>query len=382
VTVAPLLHPAPGLLERYTPGEGTLLASPRATLLLRGAAATVPPGPLATLPARAAATLAEAGPGAILSGAIPWDPAAPAHLVVAGAAEVAGPLHLWADDVAPVLAGTPRITPVPPPAAYVAAVTAGVGEIGAGALEKVVLARALDVVADAPIAVGALLRNLAAADPRALVFAVDLPGGGVLAGASPELLVRRHGGEAHALPLAGSAARHPDPVEDGRRAAALLRSAKDRAEHAVVVDAVAAALAPWCDALDVPAGPELVRTSTLWHLATPVRGRLADPATTSLDLAAALHPTPAVCGAPTAAARAAIARLEPFERGWYAGAVGWQDADGNGEWAVTIRCAEIRGSALRLWAGAGIVAASDPAAELAETEAKCRTLLAAMGLAA
>jgi isochorismate synthase len=182
--------------------------------------------------------------------------------------------------------------------------------------------------------------------------------------------------------MAGSVPRHPDPAQDAQRAAGLLRSAKDRDEHAVVADAVGAALAPLCSVLDVPAGPELYRTATMWHLASRVRGRLIDPSLGSLSLVAALHPTPAVCGTPAEAARQEIARLEALPRGFYSGAVGWQDASGDGEWAVTIRCGEVQGDTVRMWAGAGVVAASDPEAELAETTAKCATMLDALGLGA
>lgn len=227
------------------------------------------------------------------------------------------------------------------------------------------------------------MRRLAAADPWAHVYAVDLPGTAdaprTLVGASPETLVRRAGDTVESLPLAGSARRATDPVEDARRGADLLCSTKDRDEHAVVVEAISHALTPLCSSLEIPDGPELVRTRTMWHLATRVRGRLTDRTVTSLDLAAALHPTPAVCGTPRDRARSAIAALEPVDRGYYAGAVGWQNASGDGEWIVAIRCGEVEGDTMRLWAGAGLVEASDPEGELAETTAKFGTLLSAIG---
>ncbi|WP_432533773.1 isochorismate synthase [Kineococcus arenarius] len=278
------------------------------------------------------------------------------------------------------------VTPTPPEEGYAAAVTTALLRLRAedDELGKVVLGRLLDVQVPRPVDVRAVLTRLLAADPGAFVYAVDLPGAGpaprTLVGASPELLVARSGRRVTACPLAGSAPRCADPAEDRRRARALLASAKDLAEHAVVADAVRAALAPLCVDLDVPAEPGLRSSATMWHLATPVTGVLADPATTSLDLLAAMHPTPAVCGVPPAAARRAIADLEPFDRGYFTGAVGWCDADGDGEWAVTIRCAEVQGGSVRLFAGAGVVAASDPAAEVAETAAKFRTSLAALGV--
>lgn len=201
-----------------------------------------------------------------------------------------------------------------------------------------------------------------------------------LIGASPELLVARSGQLVTANPLAGSAARSSDPAEDKRRADALLLSAKDRHEHAVVVEAVASALRPYCRKLDVPAEPSVIGTKTMWHLSTKVTGELLEPAASSLELAVAMHPTPAVCGTPTGPARTAIRELESFDRRYFTGMVGWCDAAGDGEWAVTIRCAEIGEDAVTLYAGAGIVEGSDPAAELAETSSKLKTLLLAMGM--
>jgi isochorismate synthase len=256
-------------------------------------------------------------------------------------------------------------------------------ELAGGGLRKVVLARALDV--HASIDVTATLGELARRDPDAYAFAMGLPpapdgGARTLLGASPELLVSRMGDAVVAHPLAGSAPRSTYAAEDARRATALLASPKDRREHAFVVEAVRDALLPLCGTLTVPREPMLVRTGAMWHLGTRIAGRLADPSLTSLAIAEALHPTPAVCGTPVASALAAIRRIEPFERGFYGGAVGWCDAAGDGEWIVAIRCAEVGEDALRLYAGAGIVPGSDPEAELAETAAKSRTLLQAMGL--
>jgi isochorismate synthase len=275
------------------------------------------------------------------------------------------------------------IRPVPAPEAYAAAVDEAVARMGRDAgprLRKVVLARALELTADEPIDPGAILRRLAARDPRGHAFAVDLGADGTLVGASPELLVSRHGDVVVAQPLAGSTPRRTDAAADRTGADALLRSPKDLREHALVVDAVAEALRPLCATLDVPDAPSLVATNAMWHLGTTVVGRLADPATTALDLAVALHPTPAVCGTPPDAARALIAELEPFDRGPYAGAVGWQDATGDGEWVVTIRCGVVRDRSLRVFAGAGVVPGSRGVDELAETHAKLRTFLSALGV--
>ncbi len=143
---------------------------------------------------------------------------------------------------------------------------------------------------------------------------------------------------------------------------------------------MAEALRPYCRTLSAPTRPRLVSTPTMWHLGTTITGELADPDVTALHLAAALHPTPAICGTPTDSARRLVTELERFDRGYYAGAVGWTNADGDGEWAVSIRCAEVAEHSLRLYAGGGIVPESDPEAELEETSAKFATLLRAMGL--
>ncbi|HWI73718.1 MAG TPA: isochorismate synthase [Baekduia sp.] len=387
------------LLAAYTPGEGSLLAGGMRTMLAQGVRATVPitarRDQLTTLADRAGRVLdevvADGHAAAVVVGAVPFDRRERSRLVVPETLDVAGPLLLWPHDTVAVLdRDAARLRAVPEPEAYASAVRAALRRLRAGTLRKIVLARGIEVEAGVPLDARAVVRNLAAADPRAFTFAIDLPcprgtaadGPRTLLGASPELLIRRMGLEVVAHPMAGSVARHPDPVEDARRAAELLRSVKDRDEHAVVVEAVRDALAPRCSVLDVPAGPELHRTATMWHLATRVRGRLVDESLSSLALLAALHPTPAVCGTPRDAARDAISHLEALPRGFYSGAVGWQDASGDGEWTVTIRCGELQGDRVRMWAGAGVVAASDPRSELDETTAKCATMLEALGLGA
>jgi isochorismate synthase len=202
--------------------------------------------------------------------------------------------------------------------------------------------------------------------------------GSVLVGATPELLLRRRGRLIEATPLAGSSQRFGDAGRDRSSADRLFDSDKDREEHAVVVEDVHHVLDSFCEDLVHPHEPELLGTANVWHLATPFRGRLHDPSITALELVAALHPTPAVCGSPREAAREALEHLEPIERGGYAGPVGWMDANGDGEWAIALRCAEITGSTARLYAGAGIVADSEPEAELDETERKFRALLDAL----
>ncbi|MCI4676777.1 isochorismate synthase [Candidatus Mycolicibacterium alkanivorans] len=254
-------------------------------------------------------------------------------------------------------------------------------------LQKVVLARALRLVADGRLDERAILRRLADDDAEATVYLADLsPAGGdhigsVLVGASPELLVARRGDQVTCQPFAGSAPRSADPADDATNGAALAASGKNRHEHRLVVDTMRTALEPLCTELDVAAEPELSRTAALWHLSTPIRGTLRETRATAIDLALALHPTPAVGGVPTNAAVDLIAELEG-DRGFYAGAVGWCDARGDGRWVVAIRGAQLsadRRHALAR-AGGGIVAESDPDDEVAETSAKFRTILSALGV--
>lgn len=263
------------------------------------------------------------------------------------------------------------------PATWCAAVATAVRRINAGELAKVVLARDLLVSADTPLDPRRLLRRLAARFPDCWTFAVD----GLL-GATPELLLRRTGRELSARVLAGTAPRGAGP-DDERLAAALLGSAKDRAEHALAVDSLVRALEPYCTTLTAPTEPELLTLANVRHLATDVRGtqRGTGPCGRAglLDLIGAVHPTAAVCGTPTADAATVIGELEGMDRGRYAGPVGWMDARGNGEFGLALRCAELIGAdTARLFAGCGIVAGSDPSAELAETQAKFAAFQAAL----
>lgn len=255
-------------------------------------------------------------------------------------------------------------------------------------LQKVVLARTLTLIADGTVDPTTVLAALISGTPDRNGYCVDLSAAGgpyvsrTLVGSSPEVLVRRRGTVVTCHPLAGSAPRHPDAARDRENGRSLTESNKDRREHAFVVDAIRDSLAPFCSELDIPPEPTLAHTPQLWHLGTPIRGELRDPSTTALDLARALHPTPAVCGTPTDLAYRTIEELEG-ERGFYAGTVGWCTADGDGEWMVAIRCAEISSDRKRLtaYAGGGIVAESDPDTELRETVTKFGTLLGALGVA-
>jgi len=383
--------PEGDLFAAYHPGVTSLFASTQATLLAEGVYFAVPPSARADgssdvgRRARAALQVAEAAGHDVRTvvGAIPFTPGRPERLFVPQRLHRGGPPAQTDPGHAGRAPGGDashlRVVPEPSGQDYAAAVASAVGQIRSGRYDKVVLARSLRVESDTDLQIPDLLARLAARDRRAFVFALDLGDGATLLGASPELLVSRRGLRVRANPLAGSAPRHRDPAIDQARARALLTSAKDLHEHAVVADAVAQGLAPVCPDLSVD-GPHLIATRAMWHLSTVVTGTLADPEVSALDLAARLHPTPAVAGRPTDAALAAIAELEPTDRGFYAGAVGWSDLAGDGDWAVTLRCAVANGRTLRLHAGAGVVADSDPQAELAETGAKFATMLGALGL--
>ncbi|MFD9959439.1 isochorismate synthase [Amycolatopsis sp. NPDC058986] len=386
------VHRAADLLAAYLPGS-FYFSSPRGSLLADGVRASVRRGTGSWSGAAVEALGKAAALGVtepVVAGAIGFRPEAEAGLVIPAVVRRAGAPERSAAGETPEGFGatTWSVTPRPEPRAYADGVRGALDLIGAGGLDKVVLARSLELTADAPVSVPSLLARLVRANPAAYAFAVDVTAAGdpatrTLTGASPELLVSRRGDTVVANPLAGSLPRSADDAENRRRIATLLASAKDRREHAHVSAQVGDVLSRFCADLDVPAEPEVIGTPTMWHLSSRITGRLknpAEPGSSSLALAEALHPTPAVCGVPAAPAYAAIAELEPEDRGYYAGLVGWSDVDGDGEWAVTIRSAEVCDRTVRLFAGAGIVAGSDPEAELAETSAKFRTLLRALGL--
>jgi menaquinone-specific isochorismate synthase len=259
-------------------------------------------------------------------------------------------------------------------AEWEAIVARAIAAIGRGEMEKVVLAREVVVEADRPFDVRDVLTRLVHQQPGCFVYASS-----GLVGASPELLVRRVGAVVESRPVAGTAVAEGE--ESLRRLAA---SVKDTQEHRFVVDGIVDALTPVCTMLEAGA-PEVAVFGPIAHLATPVRGELAAAngrdaphAPDALTLARLLHPTPAVGGTPRHAALDAIRELEGFDRGRYAGPVGWVDARGDGEWAIALRGAELDGTRARLVAGAGIVAGSDPAAEWAETQAKLEPMLRAL----
>lgn len=254
-----------------------------------------------------------------------------------------------------------------PPATWQRRVAEAVERINRGEVDKVVLARDIVARSSHPLDARVLLNRLAEKYPECWAFAVD-----GLIGATPELLVRRNGDHVTSRVLAGTVKRGKDKSADAHLAETLLASDKDQEEHEFAVSSVAQALANHCTDLFVPESPRLLRLANVQHLATDITGRLAGSVPV-LSLAASLHPTAAVCGTPTERAANLIRSLEGMDRGRYAGPVGWMDANFDGEFGIALRCGEIDDDdprRIRLFAGCGIVAGSDPVAELAESNAK------------
>ncbi|PTW59381.1 isochorismate synthase [Breoghania corrubedonensis] len=365
------------------------------TLIGHGERAALDKGPLETLSERVARFFEDQAEGPdVLVGAVPFSRDESAHLVqprqvmrIQGRFDPHDVLELSSvRDRTPQTSGQCRIAGEPDADGYAHSVDAGLEAIAssAGALRKIVLSRSLVVRAEHPFDLRMLFARLAG-DESITTFAAPLPARDgaprTLIGATPELLVEKRGLRVLSHPLAGSAPRRTDKGADEASAKALMASGKDHREHALVVEAILDTLAPFCRDLATPEGTCLRATASLWHLGTRIEGRLKDAAISSADLVAALHPTPAVCGEPRAEAAAAIDRLEGYDRDFYAGAVGWCNAAGDGRWSVSIRCAEICGRTARLYAGAGIVPGSDPASETNETSVKFKAMLAALGIA-
>jgi salicylate biosynthesis isochorismate synthase len=273
----------------------------------------------------------------------------------------------------PAPAGEYKVLSPMPPSHYEEAVARAVQRIRAGELEKIVLAREVEVHAPLDHEVGAVLGLLRKAFASCYVFAVGR-GDAVFLAASPELLVRREGQRASTVALAGSSRRSADPAVDEHLGEQLLQSNKDREENEIVVRRIARALRPYSVWVTAAPEPALVKVANIIHLGTPIRAQLTAPLS-AIELAGVLHPTPAVGGEPREVAAPLIPALEGLDRGWYAGTVGWTDAAGDGEFCVALRCALVRGRMAHLYAGGGIVRDSDPVAELAETEVKLGALL-------
>ena len=260
-----------------------------------------------------------------------------------------------------------------PPGDFEAAVSAATSRIEAGEMSKVVLAREVVVSAGAAHDPAALFGAMREQFPACFCFCCGTPEAAFI-GASPELLVRRSGASVSTVALAGSTRRSSDPAVDDHLGEQLLRSDKDRREQRIVCERIVRALRPHAVWVEAAPEPEIVKVANIQHLATPVIAQLAEPRS-AIELAGMLHPTPAVGGEPWPKAAGAIAELEGMDRGWYAGPVGWMDATEDGEFCVALRSALLRDREAHLFAGVGVVAGSDPAAELAETEVKLQALL-------
>jgi salicylate biosynthesis isochorismate synthase/menaquinone-specific isochorismate synthase len=266
-----------------------------------------------------------------------------------------------------------EIRSVRPPGDFEAAVSAATARIEAGEMSKVVLAREVLVGAGAAHDPAALFGAMREQFQACFCFCCGTPEAAFI-GASPELLVRRSGASVSTVALAGSTRRSSDPAVDDHLGEQLLRSDKDRREQRIVSERIVRALRPHAVWVEAAPEPEIVKVANIQHLATPVIAQLADPRS-AIELAGMLHPTPAVGGEPWPKAADAIADLEGMDRGWYAGPVGWMDATEDGEFCVALRSALLRDREAHLFAGVGVVAGSDPAAELAETEVKLQALL-------
>jgi salicylate biosynthesis isochorismate synthase/menaquinone-specific isochorismate synthase len=281
------------------------------------------------------------------------------------------------DDPLPLLDPHPtsriEISSARPPGEFERMISAATERIRAGEMSKIVLAREVLVSAGAAHDSAAVFGAMREQFPSCFCFCCGTPEAAFI-GASPELLLRRSGAGISTVALAGSTRRSSDPAVDDHLGEQLLRSDKDRREHAIVAERIARSLRRHAVWVETEAEPEIVKVANIQHLATPIVAQLAEPRS-AVELAGMLHPTPAVGGEPWPDTAAAIAELEQMDRGWYAGPVGWMDATEDGEFCVALRSALLRDREARLYAGVGVVAGSDPAAELAETEIKLGALL-------
>jgi len=374
-------------------GDGVLFVRNAVGIAGRGVAATVPVDEAAEFLAQLDHDSTVPGAGPVALGCVPFVPGSAADLVVpciqvrkdaVGATSVTIVGDVDDDLLAEALilrepsratAASWSIEPEVDVDAYLAAVVAARDAVRAGELTKAVIARPIRVRSSEPIDVHAVLRRLRASFGSSYRYSID----GFI-GASPELLVEVDGAIVRSHPLAGTASRTGDVDNDARIAADLIASTKNQVEHRVVIDVVHDTLLPWASYLDWEPEPSIVTVANVQHLGTRMEGMLSQPGPSVIDLVRALSPTPALGGHPRDAAIDLIQRVEGFERGRYGGAIGWVDAAGNGTWAVAIRCADLSadGRSARLVAGGGIVADSDPHAELAETQAKFQAMLSAI----
>lgn len=370
------------------------LSAPDRQIFTNGLMRHLPSGPAHTLAERVRHFFADASASSretddkaplLLVGALPFDRMAddflfqPATLSDrpwrndAGTAPLSGHVSARPDRLAYQNAVTRALTAI------------AASQISATPLHKIVLSRSLLLRCDEAIDPVALFHRLAG-DPGAVRFLTPIGADEEgrprhLVGATPELLLSKKGAAIVSHPLAGSARRSADTAKDAGAAASLTQSAKDQREHQWVIEAILDALSPYCSTLNAPRAPSLVSTQTMWHLGTRIEGQLKHPdAVSAAELAALLHPTPAVGGFPRERALPLIPALEGYDRSFYAGTVGWTDASGDGAWYVSLRCAQISGRQAQICAGAGIVEGSDPLEEANETSAKLLAILRALGI--
>ncbi len=355
------------------------------SFVTEGVAARVTPGEAADALAAIVVddTVQRPGTGPIAVGALPFVPTDDDRLTIPARITAVADNEAWVTDLAPVgprverdpLPSQFRVEPVQSRGHWDAMVAAVLDQIVRGELDKAVLAREVLVHADLPFDPRVALDRLRRSQAGCYIFGAELVGARGFVGASPELLVRRHGTNIVSRPVAGTTPRGSTDADDRAAQALLAASVKDGAEHRIFDEAVVEVLNDAGVALDSIGDPEVAPLATVSHLATTVTGHVEHVGPTARDLARSLHPTPAVGGTPRPAALRSIDELEPFDRGPYAGPVGWVGANGDGEWAVALRCAELDGTRARLLAGAGIVTGSDPASEWAETESKFEPML-------
>lgn len=380
-------------LEDVAGGDGHLFVRDGVGVAGRGVAARVALPDAPAFLSSLAHDDSVGGRSPIAIGSVPFEPArhheavlvVPALLVGVDAEGTRWVTQVFGGaDEPPAVSVAPRprpraqrfaVGPLTPVERYLVAVTRARDAVRDDSLLKAVIAREVEVTSDEPIDVHAVLLRLRASFGSSHRYSVD-----GLVGASPELLVQVRGDVLRSHPLAGTAPRTGDPATDEAVAARLIASTKDQVEHRVVIDMIHDTLLPWCSYLDWEPEPSIVTVANVQHLGTAMEGRLSDPRPNVLELVRALSPTPALGGFPRDEALSLIADAEGFARGRYGGAVGWVDGHGDGTWAVTIRCAEFSADRrrARLVAGGGIVAASDPDLELAETQAKLQAMLSAI----
>ena len=377
-------------LDDIARGDGMLFVRDGVGLATRGVAARVRADEVAATLAGIDHddTVGIVGSGPVAIGVIPFRPGAVAELVVPALVVGRDPdgrqwttviddaeIDLGSSPIASATTANFRVGPGVDVETYLEAVAAARDAVRAGDLTKAVIARDVIVESDRAVDLRAVLTRLRASFGSSYRYSID-----GFVGASPELLVEVADGLVRSHPLAGTAPRTGDPAADARLGAELIASTKNQIEHRIVIDVVNDTLLRWCSFLDWEPEPQIVSVANVQHLGTRVQGPLSEPWPHVLELVTALSPTPALGGHPRDEALALIERVEGFERGRYGGAVGWVDARGNGTWAVAIRCAEFDPDRrrARLFAGGGIVAESDPLAELAETQAKFQAMLSAI----